>query len=140
MGETNESILNKEVCVKATKTVQGWRTLITKALKDANKFNASLKMQIESLAVTMYQLDLASKELETLERVTCIDMTRYGEKLSPHPVFKILKDLQDSITRQMKILSLTPEDLTADIDASPLEKMTDEMRSTAGITIKVNDE
>lgn len=140
MGETNESILNKEVCVKATKTVQGWRTLITKALKDANKFNASLKMQIESLAVTMYQLDLASKELETLDRVTCIDMTRYGEKLSPHPVFKILKDLQDSITRQMKILSLTPEDLTADIEASPLERMTDEMRSTAGITIKVNDE
>ena len=140
MGETNETILNKEVCVKATKTVQGWRTLITKALKDANKFNASLKMQIESLAVTMYQLDLASKELETLDRVTCIDMTRYGEKLSPHPVFKILKDLQDSITRQMKILSLTPEDLTADIEASPLERMTDEMRSTAGITIKVNDE
>lgn len=97
-------------------------------------------MQIESLAVTMYQLDLASKELETLDRVTCIDMTRYGEKLSPHPVFKILKDLQDSITRQMKILSLTPEDLTADIEASPLERMTDEMRSTAGITIKVNDE
>lgn len=140
MGEINETILNKEVCVKATKTVQGWRTLITKALKDANKFNASLKMQIESLAVTMYQLDLASKELETLDRVTCIDMTRYGEKLSPHPVFKILKDLQDSITRQMKILSLTPEDLTADIEASPLERMTDEMRSTAGITIKVNDE
>lgn len=140
MEETDDSILHKEVCVKATRTVQGWRTLITKALKDANKFNSSLKMQIESLAVTMYQLDLASKELETLDRVTCIDLTRYGEKLSPHPVFKILKDLQDSITRQMKILSLTPEDLTADIEASPLERMTDEMRNTAGITIKVNDE
>ena len=140
MEETDDLFLHKEVCVKATRTVQGWRTLITKALKDANKFNSSLKMQIESLAVTMYQLDLASKELETLDRVTCIDLTRYGEKLSPHPVFKILKDLQDSITRQMKILSLTPEDLTADIEASPLERMTDEMRSTAGITIKVNDE
>ena len=140
MEETDDLILHKEVCVKATRTVQGWRNLITKALKDANKYNSSLKMQIESLSVTMYQLDLASKELETLDRVTCIDLTRYGEKLSPHPVFKILKDLQDSITRQMKILSLTPEDLTADIEASPLERMTDEMRSTAGITIKVNDE
>ena len=131
---------NADVKVKASRPINSWRMLITKALKDANKYNGSLKMQIDTLAIAMYQQDLASKELETLERVTCVDLTRYGEKLSPHPVFKILKDLQDSITRQMKALSLTPEDLSVDIDASPLERMTAEMRDTSGLTVRPDDE
>lgn len=140
MADKDELMMTGEVRVKASRSISSWRVLITKALKDANKYNSSLKMQIDTLAITMYQQDLASKELETLERVTCVDLTRYGEKLSPHPVFKILKDLQDSITRQMKTLSLTPEDLSVDIDASPLEKMTAEMRDTAGITVRPSEE
>lgn len=139
MADKDELMMTGEVRVKASRSISSWRVLITKALKDANKYNSSLKMQIDTLAITMYQQDLASKELETLERVTCVDLTRYGEKLSPHPVFKILKDLQDSITRQMKTLSLTPEDLSVDIDASPLEKMTAEMRDTAGITVRPSE-
>lgn len=140
MADKDELMMTGDVRVKASRSISSWRVLITKALKDANKYNSSLKMQIDTLAITMYQQDLASKELETLERVTCVDLTRYGEKLSPHPVFKILKDLQDSITRQMKTLSLTPEDLSVDIDASPLEKMTAEMRDTAGITVRPSEE
>lgn len=140
MAAKDEMMMTGDVRVKASRSISSWRVLITKALKDANKYNSSLKMQIDTLAITMYQQDLASKELETLERVTCVDLTRYGEKLSPHPVFKILKDLQDSITRQMKTLSLTPEDLSVDIDASPLEKMTAEMRDTAGITVRPSEE
>lgn len=59
-------------------------------------------------------------------------MSRYGnDTLAPHPVFKIQKDAQDSVTRQMKALGLTAEDLTGTDDDDPLIDLTKKVRESS---------
>lgn len=101
-------------------------------------YSTALDMQITSLASAMRNLDLANDQIDGLEETTVWETTRYGEKLAPHPVFKIAKDAQDMITRQMKALGLTVEDLAGDIDEDPLADLTKKLtkKRSKPVTIK----
>ena len=59
-----------------------------------------------------------------MTETTVWETTRYGEKLAPHPVFKIAKEAQELITRQMKALGLTVEDLAGGVEDDPLVDLT----------------
>ena len=81
-------------------------------------------MQITSLASAMRNLDMANEQIDGLTETTVYETTRYGEKLAPHPVFKIAKEAQELITRQMKALGLTAVDLSGGVDDDPLADLT----------------
>lgn len=112
------------------KKVNDYKKDIVRALKVAGKYSRSLDAQILSLAGAMRTLDLANTEIDDLESTTISTISRYGnETLAPHPVFKIQKDAQDSVTRQMKALGLTAEELTGTDDDDPLIDLTKKVKS-----------
>lgn len=109
------------------KNVTEYKAEIVRALKLGNRYNKALDMQITSLASAMRNLDMANKEIDNLESTTVLETTRYGEKLAPHPVFRIAKEAQELITRQMKALGLTSEDLAGEEEDDPLASMTQKL-------------
>ncbi len=112
------------------KKVSEYKTDIVKALKAAGKYSKSLDIQIVSLAGALCTLNKANEEIDSLESVTIAVKSRYGnETLAPHPVFKIQKDAQDSVTRQMKALGLTAEELTGTDDDDPLIDLTKKVKN-----------
>ncbi|WP_294610900.1 P27 family phage terminase small subunit [uncultured Bacteroides sp.] len=106
------------------KTVKDYVKEITKTLKANKVYSRGLDMQILSLASAMRNLEMANDQIDGLTETTVYETTRYGEKLAPHPVFKIAKEAQELVTRQMKALGLTVEDLAGDTDDDPLADLT----------------
>ena len=124
------------------KSVSDYRKLIVKALKKAGTYSAGVDMQILNLATALRTLDLANQQIDGLDEVTVWEQTRYGKKLAPHPVFKVQKDAQDSITRQMKILGLTTELLAGTDETDPLVELTKKVVRTGKkktVVIKPDD-
>lgn len=113
------------------KKVSEYRKEIEKALKAAGTYSKGLDMQIQSLASAMRTLDLASDEIDNLEITTVMETTRYGEKMAPHPVFKVQKTAQDSVTRQMKALGLTADELTGGDGDDPLIELTKKVKNSS---------
>ncbi len=112
------------------KKVNEYRKDIEKALKAAGRYSRSLGAQILSLAGALRTLDLANDEIDGLESTTITATSRYGnETLAPHPVFKIQKDAQDSVTRQMKALGLTAEELTGTDEDDPMIELTKKVKN-----------
>lgn len=107
------------------KRIEDFRKEIEKALRRAGKYSKSLGPQIMSLSGALRTIELANHELDELDCTTIPVVNRYGsEGFAPHPVFKILKDAQDSVTRQMKALGLTAEDLAGMDENDPLIELT----------------
>lgn len=106
------------------KSVEEYRREIVRKMKVHKTYTQALDMQIYSLASAMRNLDLANEQIDELEEVTVWETTRYGQKIAPHPAFKIAKDAQDMVTRQMKALNLTVEDLSGEADEDPLSELT----------------
>ena len=106
------------------KTVEDYRKQIVKALKTAGTYSRGVDMQVQALATALRTLDMANRDIDGLTETTVMEETRYGWKRAPHPVFKIQKDAQDSITRQMKILGLTTELLAGTDETDPLVDLT----------------
>lgn len=106
------------------KTVNDYKTEIIKALKAHRLYSKGLDMQVLSLASAMRNLEMANEQIDGLTETTVWEKTRYGEKLAPHPVFKIAKEAQELITRQMKSLGLTAEDLAGEVEDDPLADLT----------------
>lgn len=112
------------------KKVSDYKADIVKALKAAGKYSKSLDIQIISLAGALCTLNKANDEIDNLDSVIISVTSRYGnETLAPHPVFKIQKDAQDSVTRQMKALGLTAEELTGTDDDDPLIDLTKKVKN-----------
>ncbi len=112
--------------------ISDYKAEIVKALKLAGKYSKGLDIQVLSLAGALCTLNKANAEIEQLESVTITTISRYGnETLAPHPVFKIQKDAQDSVTRQMKALGLTAEELTGSDDDDPLYDLTKKVRNAS---------
>lgn len=112
------------------KKVNEYKKDIEKVLKSASRYSRSLDAQILSLAGALRTLDLANDEIDNLDTTTISSVSRYGnETLVPHPVFKIQKDAQDSVTRQMKALGLTVEELTGTDDNDPLVDLTKKVKN-----------
>ena len=97
---------------------------IIKQLKANGTYSRALDIQIVSLASAMRNLDMANQQIDNLTETTVWETTRYGEKLAPHPVFKIAKEAQELITRQTKALGLTVEDLNGAGEDDPLADLT----------------
>ena len=110
------------------KTIQEWTKDIERALKQSNSYSKSLNLQIMTLASALRTLELANAEIEKLDDTTVLEKTRYGEKLAPHPVFKVQRDAQDSITRQMKALGLVADALAGEIEEDPLVDLTKKVK------------
>ena len=112
------------------KKVNEYKKDIEKVLKSASRYSRSLDAQILSLAGALRTLDLANDEIDNLDTTTISSVSRYGnETLVPHPVFKIQKDAQDSVTRQMKALGLTAEELTGTDEDDPLIDLTKKVKN-----------
>lgn len=106
------------------KTVKEYVKDIARILKANKVYSRGLDMQILSLASAMRNLEMANDQIDGLTETTVWETTRYGKKLAPHPVFKIAKEAQELVTRQMKALGLTVEDLAGDSDDDPLAELT----------------
>ncbi len=106
------------------KTVKEYTIEIVKVLKAGNTYSRGLDMQIMSLASALRNLEMANDQIDTLTETTVWEKTRYGQKLAPHPVFKIAKEAQELVTRQMKILNLTAADLSGGTEDDPLVDLT----------------
>lgn len=106
------------------KTVADYKTEIIKVLKAHRQYSKGLEMQVLSLASAMRNLEMANRQIDGLETTTVWEETRYGKKLAPHPVFKIAKEAQELITRQMKALGLTAAYLAGEVEADPLVDLT----------------
>ena len=106
------------------KTVNEYVKEITKTLKANKTYSRGLDMQILSLASAMRNLEMANNQIDGLTETTVWETTRYGEKLAPHPVFKIAKEAQELVTRQMKALGLTVDELAGTTEDDPLADLT----------------
>ena len=106
------------------KTVNEYVKEITKTLKANKTYSRGLDMQILSLASAMRNLQMANNQIDGLTETTVWETTRYGEKLAPHPVFKIAKEAQELVTRQMKALGLTVDELAGNTEDDPLADLT----------------
>ena len=106
------------------KTVNEYVKEITKTLKANNTYSRGLDMQILSLASAMRNLEMANNQIDGLAETTVWETTRYGKKLAPHPVFKIAKEAQELVTRQMKALGLTVDELAGNTEDDPLADLT----------------
>ena len=106
------------------KTVNEYVKEITKTLKANKTYSRGLDMQILSLASAMRNLEMANNQIDGLTETTVWETTRYGEKLAPHPVFKIAKEAQELVTRQMKALGLTVDELAGNTEDDPLAELT----------------
>lgn len=106
------------------KSISEYKKDIVRVLKANKLYSKGLDMQVLSLASAMRNLEMANEQIDGLTETTVLEKTRYGEKLAPHPVFKIAKEAQELITRQVKSLGLTAEDLTGSVDDDPLVDLT----------------
>ena len=106
------------------KTVNEYVKEITKTLKANKTYSRGLDMQILSLASAMRNLEMANNQIDGLTETTVLETTRYGKKLAPHPVFKIAKEAQELVTRQMKALGLTVDELAGNTEDDPLADLT----------------
>lgn len=106
------------------KTVNEYVKEIIKTLKANKTYSRGLDMQILSLASAMRNLEMANNQIDGLTETTVWETTRYGEKLAPHPVFKIAKEAQELVTRQMKALGLTVDELAGNTEDDPLADLT----------------
>ena len=106
------------------KTVNEYVKEITKTLKANKTYSRGLDMQILSLASAMRNLEMANNQIDGLTETTVWETTRYGEKLAPPPVFKIAKEAQELVTRQMKALGLTVDELAGNTEDDPLADLT----------------
>ena len=97
---------------------------ITRQMKAHKLYNKGLDMQIKSLASAMRNLDMANAQIDGLTETTVLEETRYGSKLAPHPVFKVAKEAQELITRQMKALGLTAEAMSGEVEDDPVVEVT----------------
>ena len=106
------------------KTVNEYVKEITKTLKANKTYSRGLDMQILSLASAMRNLEMANNQIDGLAETTVLETTRYGKKLAPHPVFKIAKEAQELVTRQIKALGLTVDELAGNTEDDPLADLT----------------
>lgn len=111
------------------KKVADYQKIVKNALQSCGNYSKSLDIQIISLASALRTLGLANDEIDTLDVTTILETTRYGKKMAPHPAFKVQRDAQDSVTRQMKALGLTAADISGDSDDDPLVDLTTKVKN-----------
>lgn len=126
------------------KKINEYKRDIERALRASGRYNKGLDCQVMSLAGVLRTMDIINADIDNLECSFIAITNRYGnEALAPHPVFKIQKDNQDAVTKQMKALGLTFEDLNGVDDNDPLVDLTKKVRKEGNkksITIRPDDD
>lgn len=126
------------------KKIVEYKRDIERALRASGRYNKGLESQVMSLAGVLRAMDIINSDIDELECSFIEVENRYGNKTyQPHPVFKIQKDNQDAVTRQMKALGLTFEDLNGVDDNDPLVDLTKKVRKEGNkksITIRPDDD
>ena len=84
---------------------------IREIMQDLGTYSPALDNQIKALATALHTLDTAKREASTLQATTIMEAGRYGERIVPHPVFKVMRGAEASVTKQMKALRLTAKDI-----------------------------
>lgn len=107
--------------------IEDYEIKIQKALESQNRWSESLDIAVHSLAVAMRNLDMANHDIEALDSCTVLEETRYGKKIAPHPAFKIAKDANEAISKLLKSLGLTADDISEGIDNDPLAEVTESL-------------
>ena len=115
------NLLNDE---DMAKKVDDYKREIVRVLKAHKLYSRGLDMQVLSLASALRNLEMANEQIDGLTETTVLEETRYGSKLAPHPVFKVAKEAQELVTRQMKALGLTAEALAGEVEEDPLADLT----------------
>lgn len=114
------------------KSVESFKRDIRQALKNANKYNKSLEPQILALSGSLRSLALANEEIDNLTSATIESVNRFGTTtITPHPVFRIQRDQQDAVTRQMKALGLTADALAGTDEHDPLIDLTKKVKESS---------
>ena len=111
------------------KKVSDYEKMVKSALKASGNYSKALNIQILSLASALRTLTLANSEIDDLTETTVLESTRYGKKMAPHPAFKVQRDAQDSVTRQMKALGLTTAELSGAMEEDPLVDLTKKVKN-----------
>lgn len=111
-----------------------YKKSIERVLRAAGNYHRGLDAQVTALAGALRTLAIANQEIDGLEVTTIPVVSRYGnETLAPHPVFKIQKDTQASVTKLMRALGLTVEDLNGTDTTDPLIELTRDVRSATRV-------
>lgn len=110
-------------------SIESYKKMVVKALKAANKYNKSLDIQIASLASAMRSRDMCNAEIDSLDKTYVFEVTRYGERMVPHPVFKVLHSSLDRIEKYGKALGLTAADLGEELGEDPMVELTKKVRN-----------
>lgn len=93
-------------------TFDHYKRRITEAMKASGIYNRNLSIQIENLALSLWTLSLCREEMQKEDfEVVTMKTTRDGEQPVENPIFKVLARTQSDISRQMKLLKLTVEDI-----------------------------
>lgn len=108
--------------------VNTYKTRILRALKKAGKYDPGLLPMVDAMANTMRTLDICSGQIDGLEEATVLEKTRYGEKLAPHPVFKVQRDAQESLVRLCKSVGLTYAELMREAGGDGYSEFMEKMR------------
>ena len=115
------------------RTIKDYISTINEALTATGKNPKPLSLQIYALAGALVALDKANAQIATLD--SCTIDTPQGIK--GHPVFRIRKEAEDSVTKQMKALGLTAEMIqSADEETDPLVELTKEVAAAGKIRQK----
>lgn len=107
--------------------LSSYKSRITKSLRAQGIYTPGLAFQVDNLASAMMARDIAIKAIEGLDSpVVTEEFSNGREKVMPHPAFKILRDAQDQVNRQLKQLNMTVADLVgAPEKKGPLDELTE---------------
>lgn len=107
-----------------------YKRRIISALRNSGLYDKNLTIQIENLATSLWTLSMCRREMEDEDfKVIEIKKTRDGSQPIENPIFKVVARTQADISRQMKQLNLTVEDIVGKPDTPiPLDELDEEMK------------
>lgn len=101
---------------------------IRRCLESANRYTEALDIQIGTLASALMTLDIVDRDIASLNR----DGRYCGDTLKMHPAFNVQRYMLDNVTRQMKALGLTAEQLGGEITHDNLADLTQHLIDVSG--------
>lgn len=98
--------------LKKIPTLGNYQKKIVTAMKASGTYDENLYFQIKNLARSLRILDMVDLEMSDPEfQLVTMKLTRDGEQPIENPIIKTMDRAQNQVSRQMKQLKLTVEDL-----------------------------
>lgn len=77
-----------------------YKKKLREALRRMEKWNDALDSQVTQLSYTLHAAYLANRDISQLTVTYVTEKSRYGEKIVPHPAFKVYRDMQGLAAKQ----------------------------------------